>query len=271
MTTADPWKSRLNAEVYHGFVREHAIYRELNRRLVELAEIASAGRVLDLACGAGATALACLRRLPARGELVGVDASEAMVDVARGQVRDPRARFFTAAAAAVEEVVRGPFDRAVCNAAFWQFPAPRPVVAALGRLLAPGARFVFNVPAERVAGEEAPVHPFQVALARAIEEHTGRLFPRTPAGLDPGALAEWLEEAGFEPAGRERFVYHGPQGELMELMEIPAMIEPLTPGLSEEERRAVLDRARERADPEERVEVPWIYFTARRQGSPEPR
>ena len=29
------------------------------------------------------------------------------------------------------------------------------------------ARFVFNVPAERLAGEEAHVSPFQVALARA--------------------------------------------------------------------------------------------------------
>jgi trans-aconitate methyltransferase len=260
-----PWTSWLNAEVYHRFVREHSIYGELNRRLVELAEIATARRVLDLACGAGATALACLRRLPARAELVGVDASEAMVEMARGQIRDPRARFRVAAAAALETVVRGPFDRAVSNAAFWQFPAPRPVLASLGHLLAPGARLVFNVPAERVEGEAAPMHPFQAALARAIESEAGRRFGLTASRLDPRLLCELLAEAGFDLAGQERFVYRGRQGELMELMEIPAMIGPLTPELSDDTRRAVLDRAREHIDPEEPVEVPWIYFIARRR------
>ena len=51
----------------------------------------------------------------------------------------------------------------------------------------------------------------------------------------------------------------------MELMEIPAMIEPLTPGLSDEVRRLALRRARETSDPEERVEVPWIYFLFERE------
>jgi len=262
-----PWKSWLNAEVYHRFVREHSIYDELNRRLVELAEIATAHRVLDLACGAGATARACLRRLPARGELVGVDGSAAMVGVARGHIRDPRARFHVAAAARLEEVVRGPFDRALSNAAFWQFPAPGPVLAGVGRLLAPEALFVFNVPAERVVGEAAPVHPFQVALARAIESETGRRFGLAANQLDPQVLRRLLEDSGFDLVGRERFVYRGRQGELMELMEIPAMIEPLTPELTDTQRQAVLERARTHTDPAEPVEVPWIYFITRRRRS----
>lgn len=260
-----PWQGWINAEIYDRFVREHGIYEALNRRLVELADVAGARRVLDLACGAGATTLACLARLPPGGEVVGVDGSEAMVTVARAQVRDSRARFVVAPAAALEEVVEGPFDRALCNAAFWQFPAPLPVLLSLARVLAPGARLVFNVPAERVAGEPAPVHPFQVALAREIEARTGRPFPSTATSLDPERLTAVLGEAGFTLEQRERYTYRGRQGELMELMEIPAMIEPLTPDLPPRVRRAVLRRARRRADPAEEVEVPWVYFVARRQ------
>ncbi len=268
MSPDTPWSGWANAEIYDAFVREGSIYRRLNLHLVELAEIASAHRVLDLACGAGATAEACLAVLPPDGELVGVDASAPMVELARGRITDPRARFEVASAADAERVVAGPFDRALSNAAFWQFPARRPVFAALGRLLVPGGLFAFNVPAERLKGEPSDIHPFQVALAREIEARTGRPFPRTPTTLDPGRLEHQLGEAGFRALRRERFELRCRQAELMELMEIPAMLRPMTPDLSEAERREALDRAKERADPDQPVRVPWVYFVARRAPQP---
>jgi len=260
-----PWSDWYNAEVYNDYVHGYPIYRRLNRHLAELAEIGTARRVLDLACGAGATAQACLRRLPRDGELVGVDGSEAMVELARVQVTDPRARFEVARAARVDRVVAGPFDRAVCNTAFWQFPTPRTVLAHLARLLEPGALFVFNVPAERVPGEESQVHAFQIALARAIEARTGRPFDPAPSLIDPAKLRRWLDATGFELVGSERFVYPARQEELVELMRIPAMIAPLTPGLTPEVRQAVVRRAGERTDPGSTVEVPWIYYRIRRR------
>jgi ubiquinone/menaquinone biosynthesis C-methylase UbiE len=270
---ASPWSGWHNAEVYEAFTREHGIYRALNRRLADLAEIDTAARVLDLACGAGATALACLERMPARSELVGVDGSEEMVAVARDRVRDPRARFRVAAASALERVTAGPFDRAVCNAAFWQFPDPGSVLAALARILAPGGCFVFNVPAERLASEPSepaaggPSHltPFQVALARAVERRTRDPFPGHET-LDPDRLEVRLGEAGFEAVERHPFAYRGRQRELMELMTIPAMIDRVAPDLGESERAAALDEARRHTDPDQRVVVPWVYFVARRSG-----
>lgn len=268
MPSESPWNGWANAEIYDDFVSEHGIYRALNRRLVELGEIASARRVLDLACGGGATARACLEVLPARGELVGVDASEAMVRIARERVRDPRARFEVASAAALERVAPGPFDRAVSNAAFWQFPDRRRVLAALARVLEEGGRFVFNVPAERLVRQEAEEgtgepNPFQVALARAVEARTGRPLPTAPP-LDPDRLAARLAEAGFELASREPFAYRTRQRELMELTAIPAMLARLAPDLPEPERRAALADARRRTDPEQEVTIPWLYFVARR-------
>lgn len=268
---ASPWAGWWNAEVYDAFTREHRIYRALNRKLVALARIDSARRVLDLACGAGATARACLERLPARGELVGVDASEAMVEVAKSRIRDPRARFVVAAASRFEAAVPGRFDRAVCNAAFWQFPDRRAVLAALARRLEGGGLFVFNVPEERLArtGDRAGVTPFQVALARAVEDRTGRPAPDSPS-LDPERLEARLREAGFAPLARERFTYAGRQRELMELMAIPAMIGRLAPTLPAAGREEVLERARRHVDPEQPVRIPWVYFVARREGRERP-
>lgn len=258
-----PWTGWQNAEIYHDFVVAQPIYRTLNEHLVALAEVASARRLLDLACGTGATTQAALPRIPPDAEIVGVDASEPMVEVARARTLDPRARFVVAAAGSVGETAGAPFDRVLCNAAIWQFPALEPVVEGVRAVTSPGALFVFNVPAERVEREPAPIHSFQVALARALEQRTGRPFPRTPATFDLDALGALFARTGLEIDRRERFVYRARQRELVELMRIPAMTAPLAPDLSWRERLEIVDAAEARVDPEESIEVPWIYVRAR--------
>lgn len=256
-----PWSDWVNAELYDRYTREQPLYRALNTRLVELAEVARARRVLDLACGTGATTRACLAVLPADGEVVGVDASLPMVEVARARVSDPRASFRVSSAAQVARLLRAPFDRVVCNAAFGQFPAPGAVLAAVAAVLAPGGLFAFDLPAAELAGERVEVHPFQVALSRAV----GRRAAATPAQVDPERLTASLDEAGLELVARERFVYRGNQRELMDLMEIPAMMARAAPGLSAGGRADALARARRTADPTQAVEVPWLYLVARRR------
>jgi SAM-dependent methyltransferase len=263
------WRGWENAEIYDRFVREHAIYRWLNARLVERAHLAGARRVLDLGCGTGATAQACLAVLGPEAEVAGVDASAEMVEVARAATQDPRARFHVAPAERAEAAVQGPFDRAVSNAAFWMFPAPEAVLAGLARLLSPDGLFVFNVPSERIGqgagGEAGRVHPFQVALASAIAERTGEPFARSSRPFSPEAFRAQAARAGLQVEAEEELVYEGRQGELVELMSIPAMISPLTAGLSDADVEAVLARARAAVEPEERVQVAWTYVTARRR------
>lgn len=260
-----PWRSWLNAEIYDRFVRERQIYDWLNRRIVQRADLRRARRVLDLGCGTGATTQACLGAIPADAEIVGIDASAEMVDVARNNVHDPRASFEVATASQVEHF-EGPFDRVVCNAAFWQFPRPQEVFRALARRTSGGARFVFNVPAERVVGERGSIHPFQVALLHEVETQAGRPLQAQPIRIDPERIDALACEEGFEPVSREREVYEGLQGELIELMSIPAMIVPLTLDLSDAQREEAWNRARERSDPGLVVRVPWVFFTFARCG-----
>jgi len=255
------WRGWHNAEIYDRFVNDHRIYRCLNQKMVELADLEEARHVLDLACGTGATAMACLRVLDMEADLIGVDASDEMVEVARANTLDPRARFEVGAAASVHELIPGEVDRVVCNAAFWQFPAAGPVLASLARIMAPGARFVFNVPAERVLGERTSIHPYQLALARSLESRRGKYFDASSVTLmSRERVAGRADENGLRLDSTERYVYEGPQQELMELMTIPAMIGPMASGMSEEQREEALQEARNRSDPEEQVEIPWIYF-----------
>ncbi len=262
---SERWRGWENAEIYNRFVHEHRIYGWLNERLVERAKLEGAHRVLDLGCGTGATTQACLQRLGPQAEVVGIDASEEMIEVARAHTLDPRARFVVTDASSVSEAVDGTFDRAVSNAAFWQFPRMDQVLASLARLLEPGALFVFNVPAERLEGRPPHFHPFQLALARAIEALSGEPFARTSTLIDLELLRERIESQGFLIERMERLTYEGFQGEFMDLMSIPAMIHPLTADLNEEETQQVLEQARAATESEERVKVVWSYFTLRRR------
>lgn len=255
-----PWQDWTNAAIYQAFVREHTLYRDLNRELVRRAGLGDARRVLDLACGTGATARAALAAMPADAELVGVDASGPMVEIARAEVADARARFRVGGAASVAEVISGPFDRALCNAAFWQFPSPGAALASLARVLAPGATFVWNVPAERVAGEEEAVHPLQVALARAVAERTPEPAALPAAWLAEGQLPRLLADHGFTLLDRELWHDRRTQGELLELMAIPAMIGRAAPSLDLEQRRQVLEQVAGRIDSEAVLEVGWVFY-----------
>ncbi len=263
-TAGNPWDSALNAEAYDGFVRENGVYAALGRELVQRAEVDSALRVLDLACGTGAATEAALATLPADGEVVAMDASAEMVSVARAQIADPRVRFEVAPAADLARVAAGPVDRVVCNAAFWHFPAPRPVLRAVAQVLDPvGGVLAFNVSAALVRGEAAPLFPFQVTLTQLIEEASGGTSQGQPVEVDPAALDQVLAEEGFEPAEQWRYTYRCAQRELMDLLEVPALLEPLTPELDPPRREEVLREARRRSDPGAPVEVPWIGFRTR--------
>ena len=153
----------------------------------------------------------------------------------------------------------------VSNAAVWQFPALAPVFRALGKQTRAGGRLVFNIPAERVSGESAPVHPFQVSLLRRIEAEIGRPLAGAPSVLDPTVLEAMGAEHGFELVSRERYTYQGYQDELMQLMSIPAMISPLAPELTQAGCEAVWHRACQEAEADLPVEVPWVYFVFERR------
>jgi SAM-dependent methyltransferase len=79
-----------------------------------------AGSVLDFGCGTGAATPFLLAELGAQ-RVVGVDASERSLEVARQRHGSQRARFVTAR----EFVPRGDFSLAFCNCVFHHMPPPR--------------------------------------------------------------------------------------------------------------------------------------------------
>ena len=260
MTADFSWDDRRAAAEYAVFTREFPLYQRLNRELVRMARLATAERVLDLACGSGATARAALRRLPEGAELVGVDASPTMVPLARAEVEDPRASFRVAAAAQIGQVLDGSFDRVLCNAAFWQFPSLEEVIRSVAGILRPGGRFVFNLPVSRLEGDTQGGE-LQTRLARAVEKETNRPFRPSTVELDAVRLEEMLTSHGFSPPERTRLAIPTTEGEILELLRLPTMIGRIAPDLDVEARRRVLNRVAENVRPDRRTEVEWEIWS----------
>jgi ubiquinone/menaquinone biosynthesis C-methylase UbiE len=117
------------------------------------------GRALDVACGTGRHAA----RLAAAGhETVGIDATPAMLDLARKRAPDVDFRVGDFTALPVDD---GSFDFAICALALAHLPDPTPAIAEIARAVRPGGRVVLT-----------DAHPTFVAIQGQA------LFP-TPDGL----------------------------------------------------------------------------------------
>lgn len=273
---ADSWDDPRGAEVYNDVVRRGRLYPELGRRLATLAVPAppvhgsvpaSAVRVLDLATGTGIVAGALLARLGPHGQVVGTDYAPAMLAVARCELPVHNVAFVRADNARLP-FAAGSFDAVTCSAAFWHFPAPEAALTELARVVRPGGRLVYNVPAAQLAGaDDLPPAPVQLALARLGRARTGT--DPQPAG--PRRSAADLHEAalrcGFTIAATHVADAAIAQSELIDLLEVPAIGARMFPDLDADGRAALVADAVRAVDPGQAVTVRWHEFAFVRTGA----
>ncbi len=89
-----------------------AVRRKLLEGFEELG-VGPAERILDVGCGTGNLTEALLTRLDPSGEVIAVDISTGMLDIAREKVRDPRVRFLDASSHDLP-LPDGSLDRVFC-------------------------------------------------------------------------------------------------------------------------------------------------------------
>src|SRR5215217_6796328 len=155
--------------------------------VVELLAPRPGERIVDLGCGTGALTA----EIAAAGaEVVGIDASEAMI--ARARELYPHLRFEIARGE--DFAVGAPVDAVFSNAALHWMSPPEAVAASVARALGPGGRFVAEMGGSgNIATIVAAVHQ---ALA---EEGIPREQVRNPWYFPSiGEYGSVLERAGFE-------------------------------------------------------------------------
>lgn len=150
--------------------------------------------VLDVGCGDGHFAsIAFERKLD-----VGLDPSAASL---RQAARYGGYHWLVQADGGRMPFPQGHFASALSNSVLEHIPQVRLVLAELGRVLKPGAPFIFCVPNPRYLGElSVPRILGRVGLKAAGEAYTGwfRRMSRVEHAAWPEEWQAWLQSAGFQ-------------------------------------------------------------------------
>ena len=127
----------------------NAFYGELNGRLVDMAELGSGQRIVDLACGTGGVTQLIVDRLRGARDsvIIAIDHSttalkEAMEDLK--DARDAAIQFVNSQVEHVSDAVKESVDTIIfCNAIHY-IPDKDALVIEISKALKPGGKFAFN-------------------------------------------------------------------------------------------------------------------------------
>ncbi|MFG0284661.1 MAG: pseudouridine synthase [Phycisphaerales bacterium JB039] len=156
--------------------------------VLRLLDAGESMRILDVACGQGAMGRLLAGR---RQEVVGVDASERLIEAARRRA-GPRERYVVGDARRLEALDLGVFDSACCIMALMNIDPLGPVLGGIAAALRPGGAFVgvilhpaFRAPRQTSWGWDADATP-----ARQYRRVDGYLSTgQWPIVMNPGAVA----------------------------------------------------------------------------------
>ncbi|MGH7865655.1 MAG: class I SAM-dependent methyltransferase [Candidatus Binataceae bacterium] len=167
-------------------------------RLIALAQLKDGDRVLDVATGGGEPALSAARVVGARGKVIGIDHSSAMLEFARERAADKGVANveFRQADAESAEFARGEFDAVLSRWGLMFLPDVAGTLARLHAVLKPDGRVAISVwaalekvPALSVAG---------VAIRKVVPLPPPD--PRVPGPFslaDTDSLQKMLAAGGF--------------------------------------------------------------------------
>ena len=179
--------------------------QRVSDRLLELADVQSGHRVLDVATGIGEPAVTAAHRVGATGHVVATDQSPQMLAIAQERVAGlglQNVEFKVMDAEALDLPERS-FDAVLCRWGLMFLPDLKAALSGMWRSLTPGGRMatcVWDVP---------PKVPM-VSLAMGVIRNMFQLPPPPPGmpspfGLaDTAALEQALRDAGFSDVRSER-------------------------------------------------------------------
>ncbi|GKT50936.1 arsenite methyltransferase [Colletotrichum spaethianum] len=176
---------------------ENSFHPDYTKRFMAVADVQPGERVLILACGTGLEVLIAAEQMGDRGDIVGVDITDAMLAKAREKQErlKPRAsiRLYNHDVTKLEtlpELDGQAFDVILCSSAFVLFDDPDEVVKSWRKYLKPEGRLVVDI-----------THENNLKIGLLLERAARRLGTRFPSNrswiTDRNSFTKILEGAGY--------------------------------------------------------------------------
>ena len=200
---ADP--ARLKAAATYNAAADHfddaplGFWERTGRRTIELLDLAPGMSVLDVGCGAGASALPAAERVGPQGRVLGIDLAERLLATARHKAESrglDNVRFDVGDMANLG-FPDGRFDAVVCVFAIFFVPDMAGQLRELWRMVRPGGRLAITTWGPRV------LEPAASAWWDAVGEVRPELVARTSPWdriTEPEAVRGLLRDGGIADA-----------------------------------------------------------------------
>jgi ubiquinone/menaquinone biosynthesis C-methylase UbiE len=219
------------AEVYERFL-VGPLFSPFAQQLLDRAALAPTERLLDIACGTGVVARTAQQVHGHRGQAVGVDASPAMLGMARTVA--PTIEFREGDASRLPVGNTEQFDLVSCHQGLQFFPDKPAAIREMRRVLAPGGRIALGT------WLSVPDVPLIRDLHRVGERHLGPFVDQRHSLGDVDAIRRLLAEVGLRTIEVETVTrtIRMPDGAIFARLNTMAIVgmSPAAKAMSEEER-----------------------------------
>lgn len=190
--------TRTPAQVYEEFFVP-ALFAQWGNIIADVAGVARGQRVLDVACGTGVLATACVERVGSDGEVVGLDPNDDMLAVAR---RKPARVDWKSGRAEALPFPDASFDRVVSQFGFMFFEDRVAALREMMRVLRPNGRLTIAV---CDALDHSAGYATLAELLHRLFGHSVAEAFRAPFALgDPALLLSICSDAGISNAKVKR-------------------------------------------------------------------
>ena len=232
------------------------IFSYFGRCLVDLADLDSGDKVLDVAAGRGALLFPAAAKVGSTGHVTAIDFSPDMVGETTKEIEAQKLSHAEICQMDAEQMnfAAESFDFVLCGFALWMFAEPAPVLQEFYRVLKPGGRVALST----WAGD----NPFQIWCHEVL-----RPFVCTPAAKElpakfdsrfdtPLQLEAALQQAGFEDiritVQEKSFIYASEQEFWLSLWSagIRRQLEKMTPELLEQAKSEVFEQLQMLKEPD---------------------
>lgn len=174
--------------------------QRFGRLLLRDLDLPEKSQILNVACGTGYPAVELLRRMPAGSRLIAIDASSALLDVARRKVEEMGARgvfFRTESALPRLSFTSDVYNLVLCNLGLTDMPDRAFALADFARVTVPGGQVRVTLPLEGTFQEFHDIyrevltkHDKHDTLTR-LDGHIAATYP------SPAECEAWLRGAGL--------------------------------------------------------------------------
>lgn len=170
-------------------------WNRFGTRTIDLIELQSGDRVLDVCCGSGSSAIPAAVRVGTSGKIIGVDLAESLLELARqkSQLQELTNIEFHCSDFSSLSLPNESFDAIICVFGIFFLPDMEMSVAELWRMLRPGGKLAITSWGKRM------FEPATTKFWNTIESERPDLYRRIPPWdriSDPSSLQTLLKSGG---------------------------------------------------------------------------